>query len=233
MAKPNGKKKRSSKFPLTLHPTGQYCKKIRGKLYYFGADKRRALERYLQEATDLHSGRATRLRNADAEMTLRSLCNLYLEHQLARVNAGDLTERYYADQVKSLRKFAGHTGPSCWISSIRTIDLQDYRNMLIQKYGTPAGANLNIAIMKAMFNWAKKNDILQSIPNIDAVAKLRTIKKEKPLFDSTEIRQLVINADNPMRAMIWLGLNCGFGCTDCRAKMGRPGFGERPSQSES
>jgi len=25
-------------FPFTLHPTGRYCKKIRGKLYYFGAD---------------------------------------------------------------------------------------------------------------------------------------------------------------------------------------------------
>ena len=214
MAKPNGKKKRSSKFPLTLHPTGQYCKKIRGKLYYFGADKRRALERYRREATDPHSGRATHLRNADAEMTLRSLCNLYLEHQLARVNAGDLTERYYADQVKSLRKSASHTGPSCWISSVRTIDLQDYRNMLIQKYGTPAGANLNIAIMKAMFNWARKNDVLQSIPNIDAAAKLRTIKKEKSLFNSTEIRQLATNASNATRAMMWLGLNCGFGCTD-------------------
>jgi integrase len=87
--------------------------------------------------------------------------------------------------------------------------------MLIQKYGTPAGANLNIAIMKAMFNWAKKNDVLQTIPNIDAVAKLRSIKKEKSLFSSREIRKLVSYASDPMRAMIWLGLNCGFGCTDC------------------
>jgi len=36
MAKPNSKRrKRSDKFPLTLHKTGQYCKKIKGKLYYF------------------------------------------------------------------------------------------------------------------------------------------------------------------------------------------------------
>ena len=100
MVKSNGKrKKRSNKFPLTLHSTGQYCKKIRGKLYYFGTDKRKALERYLKEETDLHFGRVTHLRCVNGEMTLRSLCNFYLEHQLARVNVGDLTERYYADQV--------------------------------------------------------------------------------------------------------------------------------------
>jgi len=39
MAKSNSKRKtRSDKFPLTLHPTGQYCKKIKSKLYYFRAD---------------------------------------------------------------------------------------------------------------------------------------------------------------------------------------------------
>ena len=33
------RKKRSDKFPLTLHPTGQYCKKIKGKIRYFGTEK--------------------------------------------------------------------------------------------------------------------------------------------------------------------------------------------------
>ncbi len=32
-------------FPLTRHPAGQRCKRIRGKLYYFGVDKQAAYER--------------------------------------------------------------------------------------------------------------------------------------------------------------------------------------------
>jgi hypothetical protein len=51
MAKSNSKRKtRSDKFPLTLHKTGQYCKRIRGKLHYFGTDKKEALKRYLEQA---------------------------------------------------------------------------------------------------------------------------------------------------------------------------------------
>ncbi len=55
MTKSNSKRTtRSDKFPLTLHKTGQYCKKIKGKLYYFGTDKRAALNRYLEQAVYLH-----------------------------------------------------------------------------------------------------------------------------------------------------------------------------------
>jgi len=77
MAKSNSKRKtRSDKFPLTLHPTGQYCKKIRGKLYYFGSDKRTALERYLEQAAFLHTGKRSRPNCANANVSLKTLCNL-------------------------------------------------------------------------------------------------------------------------------------------------------------
>lgn len=50
MAKSNPKRKsRSDKFPLTLHKTGQFCTKIKGKLYYFGTDKQKALQCYLEQ----------------------------------------------------------------------------------------------------------------------------------------------------------------------------------------
>lgn len=43
-------------FPLTLHPTGQWCKRIHGKLNYFGMGRSAAHERYLHEAANLHAG---------------------------------------------------------------------------------------------------------------------------------------------------------------------------------
>jgi len=56
MAKSKSKRKtRSDKSPRTLHKTGQFCKKIKGKLYYFGKDKRVALQHfgYRMERHDL------------------------------------------------------------------------------------------------------------------------------------------------------------------------------------
>jgi len=215
--KPNSKKRktRSDKFPLTLQPTGQYCKKIKGKLYYFGVDKKRALDHYHEQAAYLHAGHGLMSKSTGEKISIRNLCNLYLEHQQARMEAGNLTERYYADQVKSLRNFAIYIGPSCLISEIRTMDLQNYRNKLLKTYNSAAGLNLNLAIMKAMFHWAKKNDFVQNIPNIDAVGKVKTVHKEWIVFNVKQTEKLIEHASIQMRAMIWLGLNCGFGCTDC------------------
>jgi hypothetical protein len=47
-------------FPLTWHPTGYWCKKIRGKLHDFGArygDPAGALDEYWQVKDDLLFGR--------------------------------------------------------------------------------------------------------------------------------------------------------------------------------
>jgi len=52
--KDSKRKTRSDKFTLTVHPTGQYCKKIKGEIYYFGSNKKEALQKYLDQATHLH-----------------------------------------------------------------------------------------------------------------------------------------------------------------------------------
>jgi integrase len=135
----NSKRKiRSDKFPLTLLPTGQYCKKIKGKICYFGTDKKKALEKYLAHATYLHG-------------------------------------------------------------AYPSVDRQ----------------NLHIGLMKAMFHWTRKNDALDSIPNIDAISKERIVGKEKYTFNPQQIRKLLSTQDLQMKAMIWLDLNCCFGCNDC------------------
>jgi len=89
MAKPNFKRKtRSDKFSLTLHKTGQYCKKIRGKLYYFGTDEQQALQRYLEQATFLHAGKLSKPKSAVEGLSIKTLGNLYLDHQESRATIG-------------------------------------------------------------------------------------------------------------------------------------------------
>ena len=65
------RKTRSDKFPLTLHPTGQYCKKIKGKLYYFGTNKGEALQRYLEDALFLHSGKGQRRNVTNGNVSIK------------------------------------------------------------------------------------------------------------------------------------------------------------------
>ena len=44
-----------------------------------------------------------------------------------------------------------------------------------------------------------------------------TVKRSRDrfTFSSEQINKLLSIADIKMQAMMWLGLNCGFGCTDC------------------
>jgi len=211
---PIKRKTRSDKFPLTLHKTGQFCKKIRGKLHYFGNDKKKAMERYLERAAYLHTGKVNKSDSPLQTMTLKTLCNLYLDYQNSRVQAEEISVRHYADEVDSLKKLARFLGSNLCVSEITALDLQNYKRNLNKSYSQNR-INLNLAIMKAMFHWAKKNDVLNAIPNIDAVSKVKLIRKEKQTFTIEQIKKLIENADLQMRAMILLGLNCGFGCTDC------------------
>lgn len=63
----NDKKSRktlSDKFPLTLHKIGQFCKKIKGKIYYFGNDKS----------------------NLCRDISNRMLCCILVKHRLFKIN---------------------------------------------------------------------------------------------------------------------------------------------------
>src|SRR5438477_3010990 len=84
-------------FPLTAHPAGYWCKKIRGKLHYFGpwTDPDGALAKYLKQKDDLHAGKSPR--SEPAALTVKDLANAYLNAKDQAVKAGELSPRTRAD----------------------------------------------------------------------------------------------------------------------------------------
>lgn len=209
------RKTRSDKFPLTLHKTGQYCKKIKGKLYYFGADKQEALRRYQEQATYLHTGAGAVRSRENAAISIRTLCNLYLDHQEARREIGEISPRHFYEQKNLLKGFARYVGANTAVAEVTTLDLQNYKKKLINAGRNPNTINNRMAAVKAMFHWAIDNDVIDRPPNLKALKKVPCGKQRRQTFSPGQIRLLLTHSSVQMKAMIWLALNCGFGCTDC------------------
>ncbi len=81
------------------------------------------------------------------------------------------------------------------------------------------------AAVKALFHWAQDNEMMDHGPELRAIKNVRKTKRKerdeqqipsqrRQTFTATEIRRLLQHADVKMTAMIWLGINCGFGGSD-------------------
>src|ERR1700749_3019136 len=82
-------------FPLFAHAAGVWAKKIRGKLHYFGpwSDPDGALESYLKQKDDLHAGRTPRPEADPDALTVKVVCNAFLNAKRDKMDAGELSVR--------------------------------------------------------------------------------------------------------------------------------------------
>ena len=115
MPSPRSKKLKPKKpyptFPLTPHANGQWCKKILGKVHFFGvwADPRTARDEYNRQAADLHAGRTAPPKNSD-KPTAKDIVNTYLSAQKTKVEHGLITARWFDDCLRTMKDFASFVG---------------------------------------------------------------------------------------------------------------------------
>jgi hypothetical protein len=81
-------------FPLTPHPTGRWCKKVKGVLHYFGpvSDPEAAEAEWNRVKENLEAGRKPR-RKDDERVTVKQLCDAFVDSKHHRVQSGELTPR--------------------------------------------------------------------------------------------------------------------------------------------
>jgi integrase len=209
-------------FPLTPHPSGRWCKKIRGKLHYFGplADADAALAKYLAEKDDLHAGRTPRV-SADA-LTVYILCGKFLTTKKRLLDAGELSPRSYADYAEVCKRLIGSFGKGRLVADLRPDDFERLRAASAKQWG-PVRLGNEITRVRTVFNYAFKGALLDrpmvfgegfKVPSKRTLRTHRAARGPK-MFEADEIRRMVQAAGPALRAMILLGVNCGFGNSDC------------------
>ena len=260
-------------FPLFPHAVGQWAKKVKGKLHYFGvwADPQAALEKWIELKDDLLAGRVPRKRIGDAG-TLAELCNQFITTKSKRLSGADsaaLLARHERGKEAMDPKLVdlltenvaakkdGHLSLRSWRDYVRVckalIDTfgrdrmltdilpEDFETLWTKWSATLGVVRLGKEINRAriVFNYGYKNGLLDRPMrygegfNRPSKMTLRVARNEKGIrmFEATELRQLIDRAGKrytgqgetyklveaagqPLKAMILLGINAGFGNSD-------------------
>jgi integrase len=209
-------------FPLTAHPAGVWCKKIRGKIHYFGPwdDPDAALAKYLEQKDALHAGRKPR--EATGGVTVKDTCNAFLNAKQALLDAGELSPRTWADYKRMADEAVAHLGKARLVADLDPDDFAGLRNKLAKKWG-PHLLKKALQYVRSIFKHGYESGLIErpvrfgpgfKRPSMKTL-RLHRAEQGPRLFTAEEIRRLLGAARQPLRAMILLGINCGFGNSDC------------------
>ena len=219
-----------SDFPLYPHPNGQWAKKIRGKMYYFGVweDWKSALDEYLKQKDELHSGIEVSSRGSRSfvdpsdDLLVAELCNEFLNAKLLQLESGELSTRTFKDYKRVATIIVNYFGNRRAVLSITTQEFNSFRAFLADGRGVVALGNM-VRMSRIVFRYASEARLTTSsvyfgpmFKEPSKVAKRRDRQlKPKRMFAAKQLRKIIKNSDGQLKAMVLLGINCGYGNTDC------------------
>jgi integrase len=216
-------------FPLNIHKgSGYWCKKIKGRVYYFGRvaddpDGKAALEAYLRDKDDLAAGREPRAQTDG--LTVEQLCFKFLSYHEARRDNGELNPRTYQGHFATAETVAKTLGRTRAVADLVPDDFRKLRAKLAKTRGLVAQRN-EIQRVRSLFKFAFDDGLITAPvrfgkgfdkPPKDAVDRERELRRAEHgdrMFEAADIRRILDAATQPLRAMVLLAANTGFGQTD-------------------
>ena len=220
MPKTNRKKKPAKPcrdFPLFAHATGQWAKKIRGRLVYFGvwSEPNAALEKYLEQKDYLQAG-VTPPPPGTRFITLAELCNQFLTSRKTRVESGEIRISTWEDYRRSCEMVIEAFGKLHPADAIGPTDFTKLRGKITKRFG-PVRTTREITQIRMVFNWGFQQELLPAPrfgsdfrkPAKDVLRRHRQ-KSPPKMFEAEEVRSMLEIANVHTKAWILLGMNCAF-----------------------
>jgi integrase len=209
-------------FPLFAHAAGVWAKKIRGKMHYFGpwADPDGALKKYLEQKDALHAGKKPR--EDTGATTVKEAANHFLNAKQSRVDSGELSPRTWAVYKEAADAAVSAFGKSRLVADLDPDDFARLRTRLAKRLG-PHGLGSRIQSVRSLFKHALDAGLIDRPVRFGAdfgrpskkTLRLHRAQQGPKLLTVAEICRLIDAATLQHRAMLLLGINCGFGNADC------------------
>lgn len=222
----------------TIYYFGTWARRVEGKLVRVEGDGATEAEAaYNAVREDLHAGRTPRV--SAGGLTVKELCNRFLSAKLRKVEAAEMGQRAFRDYKDATDVLVASVGANRLVEDLAADDFAALRDAMAKKWGPVRLAN-SITRIKSVFKFGTDNGLIERTVRYGSefnkpdksVLRRHRAKQPKRMFAADEVRALidgaavvgesgpaVVRPDPTLRAMILLGVNCGFGNTDCAGLM--------------
>jgi integrase len=208
---------------LFWHQSGRWAKKIRGSLRYFGRGSyAEALELYSQQAADLHAGREPRDPTDPEHLTVYLLCGKFLATKLADVKTGELSQRSLDDYAETCKRIIKAFRKDRLVAELSPDDFEKLKKKMARTWG-PVRLGNEMNRVRIVFSYGYKNRLIDRPMVFGEGFKRpsrRTLRRHRAesglkMFEAGEIKRMIEAAGQPLKSMVYLGINCAFGNSDC------------------
>ncbi len=210
-------------FPLYSHATKRWAKRIRGKIHYFGPwnNPEAALEKFNHEWPYLSEGRTPPPVREDG-LTVADLCNHFLTAKKESVQIGELAQSTFKNYFGVCKQIIVVLGRERLVEDLRVEDFQKLRLSFAKTHG-PLRLRMDVTFTKGVFKYGYEAELFEKPVRFgpqftsppQKILRQNRINGGKRMFEADELRKIIDTATLPLRAMILLGINCGYGNTDC------------------
>ncbi|WP_161604412.1 tyrosine-type recombinase/integrase [Roseiconus nitratireducens] len=151
-------------------------------------------------------------------MSVRAVCNAYMDAQQKKVVQGKLDPRTLEDYHAMVKRFSSYVGRDRPFESLTP---KDFENLRATYKGASSTIDREIGMVRAVLNWAAQSGFGRVNVGPDYGMQPRRLKrlerkaKGKKMFTARELHLVLRHACPQLRAMTLLAINCGFGNRDC------------------
>ena len=175
-----------------------------------------ALKKYLAEKDDLLAGRTPRPKAEG--ITVADLCNHFLTSKRHLAQTGEISTRTFADYYAVAQNLVKAFGKDRLVLDLVADDFDRLRRHVARTRG-PVGIGNEVQRVRTIFRYGHEAGLYRPArpvrPDVQEarskVLRLERAKRGSKMLEAADIRRILDAAPMPLKAMVLLGVNCGFG----------------------